>query len=73
MKNQTKLQRGGFVLAAGLLVMSAGLSARAQSQPNQVEPSQAQTQTPANQTTPVSFRSAAQGYPEKQFRKTSSR
>jgi len=27
----------------------------------------------ADQTTPVSFRSAAQGYPEKQFRKTASR
>ena len=51
MKNQTKLQRGGFVLAAGLLVMSAGLSARGQSQPNQVEPSQAQTQ--ANQTNQI--------------------
>jgi hypothetical protein len=30
-------------------------------------------QAPANQTTLVSFRSAAQGYPEKQFRKTSLR
>ena len=51
MKNQTKLQRGGFVLAAGLLVMSAGLSARGQSQPNQVESSPAQTQ--ANQTNQI--------------------
>jgi Spy/CpxP family protein refolding chaperone len=51
MKNQIKLQRGGFVLAAGLLIVSAGLSARGQSQPNQVEPSQTQTQT--NQTNQI--------------------
>lgn len=49
MKNQNQLQRGAFVLAAGLLIISAGLSARAQSQPN-VEPSQTQTQAnPTNQ------------------------
>lgn len=53
MKTQTKLQRGGFVLAAGLLVMSAGLSIRGQSQPNQVEPSQGQTQPQVNQTNQI--------------------
>lgn len=53
MKNRIRLQSGGFVLTAGLLVMSAGMEAKGQSQPNQVEPSQSQTQMQGNQVNQI--------------------